>query len=75
MRRVAIISAILGLLIVADGLYQQITQYNGGETQDLLHLGKVMLSDGVTLLISGGIVLVVALIAFLLPERKPQTKP
>jgi len=74
MRRIAIISGILGLLIVADGIFQQITRYNDGETQDLLHLGRVELSDGVTLLISGGVVLIVALIAFLMPERKVETK-
>jgi len=33
-----------------------------------------MLPDGVTLIISGAIVLIVALIAFLLPARSPQQK-
>ena len=37
MRRIAIISLILGLLIVADGVFQQIVKYNGGETQNLLN--------------------------------------
>ena len=74
MRRVAIVSAILGALILLDGIFQLVTRYNDGETQDLLHLGKVMLPDGVTLIISGAIVLIVALIAFLLPVRSPQQK-
>jgi len=74
MKRVAIVSAILGILIVADGIYQLATNYNQGETQDLLHLGKVMLPDGMTLILSGAVVLIVAAIAFLFPNRTTQTK-
>lgn len=74
MRRIALVSAILGVLIVGDGIYQLIANYNSGETQDLLHLGKVMLPDGLTLIISGAVVLIVAIIAFLLPARSPQQK-
>jgi len=69
MRRIAIISAILGVLIVADGIYQQISKYNGGETQNVLNLSNVTLTDGMTLIISGAIVLVVSLVAFLLSMR------
>jgi hypothetical protein len=69
MRRIAIISAILGALIVADGIFQQITQYKGGETQNVLNLNNVTLTDGMTLIISGGAVLVVSLVAFLLSMR------
>jgi hypothetical protein len=69
MRRIAIISAILGALIVADGIFQQIVKYNSGETQNVLNLSNVTLTDGMTLIISGGIVLIVALIAFLLSMR------
>jgi hypothetical protein len=69
MRRIALISAILGALIVADGIYQQLTSYNGGETQNVLNLSNVTLTDGMTLIISGAAVLVVALIAFLLSVR------
>ena len=69
MRRISIISAILGVLIVADGIYQQISKYNGGETQNVLNLSNVTLTDGMTLIISGAIVLVVSLVAFLLSMR------
>jgi hypothetical protein len=74
MRRIAIISLILGLLIVADGVYQQIVQYNGGETQNVLNNSNVTLTDGMTLIISGAIVLVVAVISFILSGRTPQAK-
>jgi hypothetical protein len=69
MRRIAIISAILGVLIVADGIFQQVVKYNGGETQNVLNLSNVTLTDGMTLIISGAIVLVVSLVAFLLSMR------
>jgi hypothetical protein len=68
MRRIAIISAILGALIVVDGIFQQIVKYNSGETQNVLQ-SNVTLTDGMTLIISGAVVLVVALIAFLLSTR------
>ena len=74
MRRIALISAILGLLIVADGVYQQVTKYNGGETQNLL-TSKVSLTDGMTLIISGAIVLIVAVIAFALSGRSAASAP
>jgi hypothetical protein len=74
MRRIAIVSLILGLLIVGDGVFQQIVKYNDGETQNLLNLSNVTLTDGVTLMISGAIVLVVAVISFLLSLRGTQPK-
>jgi hypothetical protein len=73
MRRIGIVSLILGLLIVADGIYQQVVQYNDGETQNLLNLKSVTLTDGVTLIISGAEVLIVALLALVLASRSPQT--
>jgi hypothetical protein len=68
MRRIATIAAILGVLIVADGIFQQVTSYNSGETQTLLQT-NLTLTDGWTLIISGAVVLVVAVIAFVLSGR------
>jgi hypothetical protein len=73
-RRIALVSAILGVLIVGDGIYQQVTQYNGGEMQQLLQT-NVMLTDGMTLIISGAVVLVVAVIAFVLSFRSSAGNP
>jgi hypothetical protein len=72
MRRIATIAAFLGVLIVADGIYQQVSRYNGGETQNLLQT-NVTLTDGLTLIISGAVVLVVAVAAFLLSGRSSQS--
>jgi hypothetical protein len=73
MRRIAIVSLILGLLIVADGVFQQIVKYNSGETQNILQT-NLTLTDGMTLIVSGAIVLVVAVISFILSGRTPQAK-
>jgi hypothetical protein len=72
MRRVGIVSAILGLLIVADGVFQQVTRYHSGETQNVLNLSNVTLTDGWTLIISGAVVLLVSIVAFLLAGRTGQ---
>jgi hypothetical protein len=74
MRRIAIVSLILGLLIVGDGIFQQIVKYNSGETQSVLNLSNVTLTDGWTLIISGAIVLVVAVVSFVLSRRESQPK-
>jgi hypothetical protein len=74
MRRIGIVSLILGVLIVGDGIFQQIVQYNDGETQNLLNLKNVTLTDGVTLIISGAVVLIVALLALILAARSSQGK-
>jgi hypothetical protein len=73
MRRVAIVSLVLGLLIVADGVFQQIVKYNSGETQTILQT-QATLTDGMTLIVSGAVVLVVSVIAFILSNRAPQSK-
>jgi hypothetical protein len=75
MRRIALVSAVLGLLIVADGIFQQVTKYKQGETQNVLNLSNVTLTDGWTLIISGAVVLVVAVIAFALSARPTQSTP
>jgi hypothetical protein len=73
MRRIAVISLILGVLIEADGIFQQIVKYKGGETQNVLQT-NITLTDGVTLMISGAVVLVVAVIAFILSSRSSTAK-
>ncbi len=65
-RLIAIASAILGILLAIDGIYMVATNYNQGETQML------NLPDGWIVIISAGILFVVAIIAFVLAARSPQ---
>lgn len=63
MRRIALIGIILGLLLVADGIYMVVSQYNGGETQ------AWNLPDGWIIIISAAVLLVASVLAFVLPSR------
>ena len=65
-RLIAIASAILGVLLTIDGAFMVATHYNQGETQML------NLPDGWIVIISAGILYVVAIIAFVLAARSPQ---
>ena len=66
MKRIALIGAILGLLLVADGIYMVVSQYNGGETQ------VWNLPDGWIVIISAAVLLVASLLAYVLPSRSQQ---
>jgi len=63
MRRIAIIGIILGLLLVGDGIYMVVSQYNGGETQ------AWNLPDGWIIIISAAVLLIASVLAFVLPSR------
>lgn len=63
MKRIAIIGAILGLLLVADGIYMVASKYNSGETQ------AWNLPDGWIIIISALILLVASVLAYVLPSR------
>jgi len=65
-RLIAIDSAILGVLLTIDGIYMVAVKYNQGETQ-LLNL-----PDGWIVIISAGVMFVVAIIAVVLAARSPQ---
>lgn len=63
MRRIGVIGMILGVLLIADGIYMVATQYNGGETQ------AWNLPDGWIIIISAAVLLVASILAFVLPAR------
>lgn len=67
MRLIAIVSAVLAVLLAIDGIYMVVTHYNGGETQAL------NLPDGWIVIISAGILAVVAIIAAVLSARSHPT--
>ncbi|MBA2285393.1 MAG: hypothetical protein H0W02_07930 [Ktedonobacteraceae bacterium] len=69
MRRIGIIGMILGVLLIADGIYMVMTHYNDGETQAL------NLPDGWIVIISASVLLLAAILAFVLPSRSRQTAP
>jgi uncharacterized membrane protein len=63
LRLLSIIAGILTLLLAIDGIYMLVSHYNGDETQNFgLH-------DGATVLIAAGILLVIAIVAFVMSTR------
>ena len=63
LRRIAIITTIMTVLVAIDGIYMLVTRYNQGETQNF------NLPDGTTVLIAAGLLLVCAIVAFVLSAR------
>ena len=63
MRRVGVIGMILGILLIADGIYMVVAKYNGGETQ------AWNLPDGWIIIISAAVLLVASILAYVLPAR------
>lgn len=68
LRRIAIITTILTVLVAIDGIYMLVTHYNQGETQNY------NLPDGATVLIAAGLLLVFAIVAFALSIRASRTE-
>jgi drug/metabolite transporter (DMT)-like permease len=67
LRRIGMVGLILGILLVADGIYMVVSQYNSGETQ------AWNLPDGWIIIISAAVLLVASVIALVLPSRSRQT--
>ena len=63
LNRIALVGGILGVLLVADGLYMVATNYNDGETQ------LFGLLDGWIVVISAGILLLASLLAYFFVGR------
>jgi hypothetical protein len=63
MRLIAIISTVLAVLLAVDGIYMVVTNYKQGETQ------AFNLPDGWIIIISAGVLVVVAVIALVLSMR------
>lgn len=67
MKRIALVGAILGLLLIADGIYMVVSKYNGGETQ------AWNLPDGWIIIISAAILLIASVLGYVLPTRSQRT--
>lgn len=67
MKRIALIGAILGLLLVIDGIYMVASKYNDGETQ------AWNLPDGWITIISAIVLLVASILAYVFSSRLQQT--
>jgi uncharacterized membrane protein YedE/YeeE len=62
MRRAALVSAILTILLLADGLYQVVSDYQPGDQNAFTGNPSLILSDGQVVLISAGFLLLVTVV-------------
>ncbi|HEX7734235.1 MAG TPA: hypothetical protein VF458_05220 [Ktedonobacteraceae bacterium] len=67
MKRIALIGAILGVLLVVDGIYMVASKYNDGETQ------AWNLPDGWIVVISAAVLLIASALAYVLSSRSAQS--
>jgi hypothetical protein len=73
MKRIAIALGVISLLLLADGAYLQVTNNQvGGDTGTLFGNPNFFLSAGDVVLISGGLLLLVALAVWLVDVRRDQ---
>jgi len=68
LRRIAIVGAILTVLVAIDGLYMVLANYKPDDTSNN-GFGSFHPSDGQTVLIAAGLLLVITVIAFILSSR------
>jgi len=70
MRRAALICGVLAVLLLADGIYMEVSRYHPGDQNTLTGNPNIILSDGQVVLISGGLLLLATLVMWLVVVRK-----
>jgi hypothetical protein len=75
MKRAALVFAVLAVLLLADGLFMVLSHYQPGDQDPLFGNPRLIISDGTTTLIAGGLLIVVAAIMWLAAGRGPRDRP
>ena len=70
MKRAAVVFGVVAVLLLADGLWMQITHYQPGDQNPLFGNPHLILSDGTTVLVAGGLVAVAAVIMWIVAVRR-----
>jgi len=70
MRRAALICGVLAVLLLAGGIYMEVSRYHPGDQNTLTGNPNIILSDGQVVLISGGLLLLATLVMWLVVVRK-----
>jgi hypothetical protein len=68
-KRVAIIFAVISALLLADGLYMELSNYHPGDQNNFFGNGNIILSDGQVVLISAGFLIVATAVMWLVAAR------
>ena len=75
MKRVTIIFAVVTVLLLADGLWMQLTHYHPDDQNSFFGNGNIVLSDGQVLLISGGFLFLATVVMWLVAVRRGVRTP
>jgi cell division protein FtsX len=70
MRRAALICGIVAVLLLADGIYMEVSNYQPGDQNAFTGNPNIILSDGQVVLISGGLLLLATVVMWLAAARK-----
>ena len=70
MRRAALICGILAVLLLADGTYMEVSNYQPGDQNAFTGNPNMILSDGLVVLVSGGLLLLATVVMWLVVVRK-----
>jgi hypothetical protein len=74
MKRVALVFAVLAVLVLADGLFMVLSNYQPGDQDPLFGNPRFIISDGTTTLIAGGMLIAVAVIMWLAAGSREQRR-
>lgn len=72
MKRVALVFAVLAVLVLADGLFMVLSNYQPGDQDPLFGNPRFIISDGTTTLIAGGMLIAVAVIMWMAAGSRGQ---
>jgi hypothetical protein len=70
MKRIAIICGVLTAALFADGTYMELANYQPGDQDPLFGNPHFIMSDGTTVLIAGGFLLIVTVVMWLVAARR-----
>jgi hypothetical protein len=70
MKRATLVFGVLSVLLFADGLYMELTNYQPGDQNAFFGNPRFILSDGATVLIAAGMLLVVTVVMWVVSVRR-----
>jgi uncharacterized membrane protein len=75
MKRVTVVFAVVSVLLLADGLWMELTNYHPGDQNTFFGNGNLILSDGQVMLITAGFLIVVTAVMWLVAARRESRSP
>ncbi|MGO9221692.1 MAG: hypothetical protein ACLP5E_28605 [Streptosporangiaceae bacterium] len=74
MKRAALVFGVVAVLLLADGLWMEITHYQPGDQNSLFGNPHFIVSDGTTVLVAAGLLALAAVVMWVVAVRR-ETPP